>query len=280
MDSSGPSQTALSAATSRSDHQWLEKGRIFQDPIARRILGLEHDAPPSETHDQPSTRRMRLFIAARSRFAEDHLAQAVDRGLRQLVVLGAGLDTLSLRNPHADHGLRAFEVDHPATQAWKRERLHAAGFAMRPEMVFVPVDFEQQDFMAELEAHGFDPTIASFFMWLGVVPYLSRSTVMSTLQTIGRLPGAEIVFDYGEPAEARDEAAQALLTERAERVAALGEPWITFFTAEEIAAELRTAGFDEITDVGAAAAIAGYLDRPTPATRTGGGHILHARRTI
>lgn len=117
MHPSLSSQTALWAATYRSDHQILEQGLIFKDPFARRLIGLADTDPPSADHDRPSNRRMRLFMAARSRFAEDRLAEAFERGVRQLVLLGAGLDTFSLRNPMAMGGLRVFEVDHPATQA-------------------------------------------------------------------------------------------------------------------------------------------------------------------
>jgi methyltransferase (TIGR00027 family) len=115
-------------------HQTLEGGAIFSDPFATKILDDETRARLDETAADLSLRPWRLFIAARSRFSEDTLAACVARGMRQIVVLGAGLDTFSLRNPHAGLGVRVFEVDYPATQGWKRERLKQAGLAVPVEL--------------------------------------------------------------------------------------------------------------------------------------------------
>src|SRR5258708_32266514 len=127
-----PSRTAQGSAAHRAVHQIVECGVIFSDPFVVAILGEDSRAGLSEMADDPSHRPMRLFIAARSRFSEDTLAACVARGIRQVVVLGAGLDTFSLRNPHASQGVRVFEVDYPATQGWKRERLRQAGLALPP----------------------------------------------------------------------------------------------------------------------------------------------------
>jgi methyltransferase (TIGR00027 family) len=140
-----PSRTALFVAAYRAAHQTLDGGRIFADPFALRILGELAHTGIEEAADDPAQRLLRLFIAARSRFAEDCLSAAVSRGVRQVVILGAGLDTFSLRNPHAELGLRVFEVDHPATQSWKRERLRQEGLATPSLLTFVPIDFERQD---------------------------------------------------------------------------------------------------------------------------------------
>ena len=125
MQTSRPSQTARGAAAYRAIHQMLDGGVIFSDPFASKILDDETRAARDAIAADPSLRPMRLFIAARSRFSEDTLAACVARGVRQIVVLGAGLDTFSLRNPYAGQGVRVFEVDYPATQAWKRERRRA-----------------------------------------------------------------------------------------------------------------------------------------------------------
>ncbi|MBL8673633.1 MAG: class I SAM-dependent methyltransferase, partial [Rhodospirillales bacterium] len=142
MDARAPSRTARDAAAQRAAHQTLEGGRVFADPFARAILGGDADPLIAAAASDDSQASMRLFLAARSRFGEDALSGAVGRGARQIVVLGAGLDTFALRNPHTD--ARVFEVDHPATQAWKRERLAAAGLVAPPSLVFAPVDFERQ----------------------------------------------------------------------------------------------------------------------------------------
>src|SRR6516225_551781 len=115
-----PSQTARGAAAYHAIHQKLEGGAIFKDPFASRILDPKTAAALDEIAADDSVRPWRLFIAARSRFSEDTMADCIACGVRQVVVLGAGLDTFSLRNPYADLGVRAFEVDYPATQMWKR----------------------------------------------------------------------------------------------------------------------------------------------------------------
>jgi methyltransferase (TIGR00027 family) len=145
MRAGQPSQTARGAAAYRAVHQTHEGAAIFKDP-AVAILDNETRAMLDQIAADPAQRRMRLFINARSRFSEDALAASVARGVRQVVVLGAGLDTFSLRNPFADEGVRVFEVDFPPTQTWKRERLAEAGVALPPSLTFAsgyaPDDFK------------------------------------------------------------------------------------------------------------------------------------------
>jgi methyltransferase (TIGR00027 family) len=277
MQTGQPSRTALSAAAHRAAHQVLEGGAIFRDPLAVRILARAPEAIARDAEAHPERRVMRLFIAARTRFAEDALAAAVARGVRQLVVLGAGLDTFAYRNPHAAEGLAAFEVDHPSTQAWKRERLAQAGIVPAPGLTYAPVDFESATVADGLAAAGFDPAQPSFFSWLGVVPYLTRPAVLATLGYIGALPGgSQVAFDYSDPPatlEGELGAAQAL---RAERVARLGEPWLTHFSADELAAELKPLGFGEIEDLGPSAVGERYFGAPAGGERRRGGHLIRA----
>src|SRR6476661_5790837 len=136
MQTGQSSRTALGAARLRAAHQVLDKASILADPLAVRILGdgIEVSLDHARTHT--SGPRMRWFIASRSRVAEDALAMAVDGGTTQLVVLGAGLDTLAYRTPLAGR-LRIFEVDHPATQARKREMLTAAAIAVPKTLTYV-----------------------------------------------------------------------------------------------------------------------------------------------
>lgn len=150
-----PSQTARGAAAYRALHQTLEAGAIFKDQFALRILDQETAATLNEIATDDSVRPMRLFIAARSRLSEDTIANCVACGVRQVAVLGAGLDTFSLRNPYADLGLRVFEVDYPATQVWKRDRIRAAGLSEPPSLVFAPVDFERESLTEGLTRAGF-----------------------------------------------------------------------------------------------------------------------------
>jgi methyltransferase (TIGR00027 family) len=219
---------------------------------------------------------MRLYIAARSRIAEDALGAAVARGVRQYVVLGSGLDTFALRNPHTAAGLTVFEVDHPATQAWKRERIAEAGLPTPPALTFTPIDFEHQTLADGLTQAGFDAASPAFFSWLGVVPYLSREAVFATLAFIAGVPGGEVVLDYGDPPAALPPEQRKAYEQRAARVAALGEPWQTFFHPPDLARDLRALGFSEIEDLGPAEMSARYFGG---ARRDGpGGHVVRARR--
>jgi methyltransferase (TIGR00027 family) len=273
-----PSRTAWIAATHRAAHQVLERGLIFSDPLALRILGQDAETVARDALDHPERRGMRAFIAARAHLAESALAAAVEqRGVSQLVVLGAGLDTFAYRNPLADR-LKVFEVDHPATQAWKRRRLDEAGIAAPGDLVYAPVDFERQALLNGLAAAGFDPARRTFFLWLGVVPYLTAEAVRATLESIGGLPGGgEVAFDYADPPAALSDEARAAHRARAERVAAIGEPWLSYFEPPALHALLTELGFAQIEDLGPPALAARYwpnTGRPIPER---GGHVVLAR---
>ena len=245
-----PSQTARGAAAYRAIHQKLEGGAIFKDPFASRILDQETAAALDEIAANDSLRPWRLFIAARSRFSEDTMADCIACGVRQVVVLGAGLDTFSLRNPYADLGVRAFEVDYPATQMWKRDRIRAAGLAEPPSLIFAPVNFEQESLPEGLTRAGFEPDEPAFFQWLGVVPYLTKDAVSSTLKFVSEVPQAAVVFDYVEPFQNYPAERRARIMATAERAASWGEPWLSFFDPIELLQLLRGEGFNVIEDLG------------------------------
>jgi methyltransferase (TIGR00027 family) len=279
MQEGQPSRTAVAAAAQRAAHQRLEAGSIFKDALATVLLGPEADRLVETVSADPAQRHMRIFLAARSRFAEDCIDRAVARGTRQIVIVGAGLDTFSLRNPHAALGSQVFEVDHPATQAWKRKRLSEAGVAVPASLIFAPVDFEQQNLAEGLAAAGYRAGAPTFFHWLGVVPYLRRDTVMSILRFVAGLPGSEIVFDYSEPLENYGPERRARVAEVAARTAAIGEPWLSFFDPVELARELRQLGFHQLEDIGLADIATRYLGVPATASATEAGpHVISARR--
>lgn len=259
MQDARASRTAYGVAAHRAVHQTLEGGSIFSDPFARAILGPGGEEAMAQ-RSAPHHRLSRLFFAVRSRFAEDSLAAAFQRGTRQLVVLGAGLDTFALRNPHP--GLAVFEVDHPATQAWKRQCLAQANLAVPPALAFVPVNFEHQSLAGELAKAGFDAGNPSFFIWLGVMPYLTLPAIHATLDFAAAVPQAEIVFDYVEPLEHQPRHARARMDAAAARVAAAGEPWISYFEPAALAALLRSKGFSEIEDLGPAEIGQRYFNHP------------------
>lgn len=271
-----PSLTARGAAAYRAIHQTHERAAIFRDPFAARILDDATRATLAEIAADPSRRGIRLFIVSRSRFSEEALAASVARGTRQVVVLGAGLDTFSLRNPYAD--VRVFEVDFPATQAWKRERLNAAGLAVPKTLTFAPVDFERESLIDGLERAGFRRDRQAFFQWLGVSMYLTREAVFSTLDFIAGVPGSAVAFDYTEPFENQTPERRANLMAMAESAAARGEPWLSFFDPPEVATILRGKGFQDIEDFGIADLIRHYSPELGRGLQPGGGHVVRAQR--
>jgi methyltransferase (TIGR00027 family) len=261
MSAKPPSRTAFAAAAHRAAHQVLEGGRIFRDPLSVRILGMTDKEVGEDAKADPSRAGMRFFIACRTAIAETAIGEAVEtRGVEQLVVLGAGLDTFAYRNPFADR-LKVFEVDHPGTQTWKKERLAHAGIAIPDDLVYAAVDFEHDNLMDRLAEAGLNLSKRTFFLWLGVVPYLTREAIIATLGAVGRLPGgAEIAFDYGNPPDDLPPDMRAAFDQRAARVAALGEPFLSFFKTPVMHALLKDAGFSTIEDNGPSQTIERFLE--------------------
>jgi methyltransferase (TIGR00027 family) len=238
------SRTAQRVAIRRAAHQLLDQPRVLDDPLALRIIGSEAEdelrTNPKEHH--AFSRAFRAFMAARSRYAEDELARAVAHGVRQYVVLGAGLDTFAYRNPHA--GLRVFEVDHPDTQSWKCQQLRAANIAIPQSLTFVPIDFERQAPADGLGQSGFDTSAAAFFSWLGVTPYLTHEACMTTLSFIAKMPaGSGVVFDFALDRGLLNPGQRMALDALSKRVARYGEPLRLFFDPGKLQNELGGMGF-------------------------------------
>ena len=241
MEMGRASKTALGVAIRRAAHQLVDAPPVINDPIAARLVGSGYRGKMGRASHKVG-RDLRAFVAARSRYAEDQLAEAVERGVSQYVVLGAGLDTFAYRNPYA--GLRVFEVDFPATQEWKRELLGEAEIALPEGLRFVPLDFEHKTLGDGLVEAGFDREEAAFFGWLGVVPYLTLAAFRATLGVIAQLPdGSAVSFDYAVSPERLNAVGRKAFDGLAGRVAATGEPFQLFFTPEEMEEELRGAGF-------------------------------------
>ncbi|MGA8270495.1 MAG: class I SAM-dependent methyltransferase [Candidatus Sulfotelmatobacter sp.] len=240
------SRTAHRVAIRRAAHQLLDQPRVLDDPLALRIIGSEaaEDLRSNPKEHHAFSRAFRAFMAARSRYAEDELAGAVAHGVMQYVVLGAGLDTFAYRSPYP--GLRVFEVDHPATQAWKQEQLQAAEIPVPPSSVltFVPVDFEHQTLADGLGRSGFNANATAFFSWLGVTPYLTREACMATLGLIAKMPaGSGVVFDFAIDPALLNAGQREALAALSKRVAAAGEPFQLFFDPAKLQDELRGMGF-------------------------------------
>ena len=273
-----PSRTALMIARQRAAHQVLDHGSILNDPFAMTILHEDEKDVLQFANQHPLASIGRLVTTARSRIAEDALASAVERGVRQIVILGAGLDTFALRNPHGSREIHIYEVDHPATQAWKRQRLADAQIALPPWLVLVPVDFERDDLGERLVAAGFQQNSPAFFTWLGVVPYLTQDAIDHTLDYMSSIQNSEVVFDYLEPPEAFSEEMRELVTRRTEQLEKIGERWVSRFEPAGIAAILRSHGFCAIEDINFQE-IASKYGRAVQGLAPGhaGLHVVHAK---
>jgi methyltransferase (TIGR00027 family) len=283
MEEANPSRTALRVALRRAAHQLYDaRPLVLDDPFAVPILGPcaeELQSTPGRSPQfkpRPFSVGLRAFVVARSRYAEDLLALAVERGVTQYVLLGAGLDTFAHRNPMPT--LRVFEVDHPATRQWKRALLRAGGLETPANLAYASVDFERGSLAKGLEAAGFDFAAPSFFAWLGVVPYLTLDAFRATIGFIAARPrGSGVVFDYAQPRAALPPEEQLAHDSLASRVQLAGEPFQLFLTQAEAAAELG--GFSEIEDLGSAEINARYFSGRSDQLRVlgSGGRIAAAR---
>ena len=275
------SATALRVAIHRAAHQIMDDPRVFDDPLALLILNVKdephsHSKWPDET---PIARGTRAFVAARSRFAEDELHVAIKRGVRQYVVLGAGLDTFAYRNPYPEGVLHVFEVDHPATQIWKLARVRDAAIAIPQTLTFSPVDFENQTLQEGLLDTGFDMTASTFFSWLGVTMYLSDTSIMETFGFVASMPpGSAIVFDYTLSPSMLGPKERWAFDIMADRVAKAGEPFLTTFDPSVLKSTLIGMGFGHAEDLDLAGINARFFQGRTDGLKVGGfSHLMNAR---
>ncbi|GGL99781.1 class I SAM-dependent methyltransferase [Nakamurella endophytica] len=240
------SRTAEGVAVLRAVHQLVDPPpRLVDDPVSVRLLTSDErrvvDEHP-ERFDSPRARALRTHVLLRSRWAEEELERAVRAGTDQYVVLGAGLDTFAYRRPAWAGGLRVFEVDQPASQAAKRERLRAAGLPEPAGTVYGAVDLESEPLSQALDRIGVDGGRPLFTSWLGVAMYLSPDAVRSVLEVLARYPaGSGLVLSYARPLPPG--AGPGWIADRA---AGLGEPFRSFHEPDEMVAELRAAGFRSV----------------------------------
>jgi methyltransferase (TIGR00027 family) len=256
MDNEQPSLTALMAAAARAAHLVVDgEPVIFADTLASALLGERAEELLSYhtshgTH--PVLAGARTQVACRSRYAEHALARAVGRGVTQYVILGAGLDSFAYRSGGllGARRVRVFEVDHPATQGWKRRALADTGVTVPDGLAFVPADLTVDAIGGCLAAAGFDSSAPALVSWLGVTMYLTGDAIAATLAALGGLaPGTEVVADYMLPAELRDEAGAVYGSLVAQASAERGEPWLSCLAPDEMADLARAAGFGAVRNV-------------------------------
>jgi len=245
MENPGGSLTSWGAANLRAVHQILDgEPKLLRDPVIIRLLDphwVDQVRKEADLYQQPGLMGLRSHIVLRSRYAEDRLAQAYARGIRQYLLLGAGLDTFAWRQPPGLEDLRIFEADHPATQSQKIQRLSASGITMPENLRFVPVDFETENLRTALQRSDFDFNLPVFISWLGVTVYLSMEAIDAVFNFVISLPpSSEMVFTFAQkrPIDA--------IHATAVRAAEVGEPWKTYIRPEELGWKLAKMGFSSL----------------------------------
>jgi methyltransferase (TIGR00027 family) len=294
MEEGRPSSTAMGAAMARAAHLLLDgEPKILRDDLALGLSGFENEAAlqaalktiqtelaQRSTPELAPTlfQNVRALTTVRSRYAEDELSKAIERGVAQYVILGAGLDSFAYRRRDLAEVIRVFEVDYPATQTWKQARLRTLGIELPSNLTFIPIDFEKQSLADALRAGGYHAEKPRFFSWLGVTEYLREEAIFTTLQVVASMaPGSEIVFGYAVPETLLDEENRRLLAMKA-FAAARGEPIRSLFEPTDLVARVKAVGFAEVWDFGAEEADARYFAGRTDglcASRTA--HFMKAR---
>jgi methyltransferase (TIGR00027 family) len=259
MEQGKASTTALQAGVQRAIHQLVDdEPKVLADPVA---VSLVEAAAPGAIEGAKRTAGLagpkgaRSLAVFRSRFAEDELAVAAMQGVGQYVILGAGLDTFAYRQPLSAAALQIFEVDHPATQAWKRAGLAAAGIPLPTNLRWAPVDFERDTLANGLMAAGFDGARPAAFSWLGVTQYLTRPAIEDTLRFVAALPApSTIVLTFIVPEEVWRAEDREALHQFVQRAVIAAEPWLTFYHPDELRARLHDLGFARIVHLSPAEA--------------------------
>ncbi len=245
LPNAGPKPSAMMVATQRAAHQLLDQPLVLDDPIALTLLGSAEVQSLRDNLDRfrhPASLGLRSAVVVRSRLADDVWIEAVERGIDQYVILGAGLDTSAYRQP--DIAGRIFEVDLPAMQRWKQARLHEAGIPLPPSLRFVPVDFERIGLAEGLTCAGFNPDAPAIFSWLGVSMYLDKVAVEETLRAIGSCAkGSAVLFEYAMPLHSLPPMMRIAMEQLTAQFAERGEPWKSFFEPAALAEMLTALGF-------------------------------------
>ncbi|MEN6389153.1 MAG: class I SAM-dependent methyltransferase [Syntrophomonas sp.] len=263
------SDTAIKTACWRAYHSHIDNPKIFNDFLAYDLVGeSEYEAfktmyvsifktlaPPeyvsSFADDAAILKLMMQSLAApalvlsRARYSEDKLLDALRQGVGQYVILGAGMDTFAFRHPEVMEDLKVFEIDHPATQEFKRLRINELGWKYPSHLHLIPADFSKDNISEALARSSYNKDCLSFFNWLGVTCYLPYDVVFAVLRTISESApaGSRLVFDYLDTDLSISEKAAPRSQEILMMAEQAGERIITFFNPETLADDLDNVGF-------------------------------------
>ncbi|MEU9114394.1 class I SAM-dependent methyltransferase [Streptomyces sp. NPDC048483] len=269
-----PDSTAVRVALWRALHVQIDPPpHVLEDEIGLQLAAPDEGWRRRPDMDPHTTSTFRAAIVSRARFIEDLVAEQIDHGITQHVVLGAGLDTFAQRRPEAAAHLRIFEIDQPDTQAWKRRRLIELGYGIPDWLRLVPVDFEAGgDWWEQLCHAGFDPGRPAVVVCAGVTMYLTKDATAATLRRLaGLTPGSTLAMTFMLPAELIDDADRAALEATKPQAQAAGTPFISFYTPQKMLALAREAGFKDARHVSGAALADRYFADRTDGLRPSSG---------
>jgi methyltransferase (TIGR00027 family) len=301
MMESLPSRTALATSLMRALHSRFDPSPLFDDPwgdrlvlesererMTERVLArMDKDAraralqgPGSVLDNFLLTNTALPGVVIRSRYAEDALRKATVRGISQYVLIGAGLDSFVLRRPAFSEALTIFEIDNPATQTMKIQRIKECGMSLPPSVHFIATDLANEDLVSALACSCFRKDKKAFFSWLGVSVYLTRQANLATLRAVATCgaPGSELVFTYMDQAQFAQNRSQSPHNENANLVAQTGEPWISGFHPDEIVNDLARVGLELVENLDGKAMSERYVQANTTLGRPPASlHIALAR---
>jgi methyltransferase (TIGR00027 family) len=266
----GPESTAVRVALWRALHSEVDAPpHVIEDTIGLKLVAPDEGWRSRPDMDPQFTSPFRAAIVARARFVEDLVVEQAGRGVGQYVILGAGLDTFVQRRPDIASHLKVFEVDQPAPQAWKRQRLVELGYGVPDWLRLVPVDFEAGgSWWKELAKAGFDAGKPAVVVSTGVSLYLSKEANAATLRQVAALaPGSTFAMTFILPIELADPEVRPKLELAIKGARASGTQFISFFTPPEMLALARDAGFKEVQHVSAAALAQRYFAGRTDGLR-------------
>jgi methyltransferase (TIGR00027 family) len=268
MEPSTASKTALVTSLMRAIHTRTDPHRIIDDAWGDRLVpevardAIRQRAMAAAMTDQGTVADKDAFVDAllrgsvafaavitRSRYAEDALHSAVARGFSQYVLIGAGFDSYALRTPPESAHVNMYEVDHPATQSLKRQRIRECNLAVRDSVHFLAADLSTESLGSVLARSNFDSTKPAFFSWLGVTMYLTREANLGSLRSIASsaAAGSELVFTYVD--QVVFESNEVTNTGLGKTVASIGEPFLSGFNPSTLARDLHDVGFDLLEDL-------------------------------
>ena len=282
MEDLKPESSAERVALWRALHVHVDaKPAVFEDEVGLALLAPGEDWTKRPDMDPQGTRFFRASIVARARYTEDLLEAGAARGLRQYVILGAGLDSFAQRKPELASTLKVYEVDLAAPQAWKRKRLMELGYGIPEWLRLVPVNFEAgESWWDQIHAAGFDPAQATLVASLGVSLYLTKAAIQATLDQAAQLaPGSTFAMTFYLPIEMASPEEQAAQAAAQKGARGSGTPFLSFFRPEEMLEMGRKAGFKEVEHVAGADLNERYFRGRTDGFKLGNGEAFLLGRT-